>query len=76
LSDEVVQVTAFKQAEGGMGWIIRLFEPTGKTRSTILSIPCLSLETQIELSPFEINTFYLDPQTNALSETDLMEVKG
>lgn len=76
LSDDVVQVTAFKQAEDGVGWIIRLFEPTGQTRSTILSIPYLSVEAQIELSPFEIKTLYLDLQTKTLFETNLMENEG
>jgi alpha-mannosidase len=76
LSDDAVQFTAFKLAEDGLGWIIRLFEPTGQARSTILSLPCLSLEAQIELSPFEIKTLYLDQQSNSLFETNLMETKG
>ena len=73
LSDDAVQVTAFKQAEDGQGWIIRLFEPTGQSRSTILSLPCLSIEAQIELSPFEIKSLKIDLQTNSLIETNLME---
>jgi alpha-mannosidase len=76
LSDEVTQVTAFKQSEDGMGWIIRLFEPTGQARSTILSIPCLSVEALIELSPFEIKTLYFDLQAKTLFETNLMENEG
>jgi alpha-mannosidase len=76
LGDDVVQVTAFKQSEDGTGWIIRLFEPTGQARSTILSLPCRSVESKIELSPFEIKTLYLDRQSNTLFETNLMETDG
>jgi alpha-mannosidase len=73
LSDEVVQVTAVKYAEDGAGLIIRLFEPTGQTRSTVLSMPCLSLETRVELAAFEIKTLRVDLQTRTLGGTDLME---
>jgi alpha-mannosidase len=76
LRDDVVQVTAFKQSEDRAGWIIRLFEPTGQAWSTILSIPCLSVEVQIELSPFEIKTLCLDLQAKTLIETNLMENEG
>ena len=73
LSDDAVQVIAFKQSEDGQGWIIRLFEPTGQSRSTILSLPCLSIEARIELFPFEIKSLKIDLQTNSLIETNLME---
>jgi alpha-mannosidase len=76
LSDDTVQVAAFKQSEDGDGWMIRLFEPTGQSRSTILSLPCLSIEAQIELSPFEVKSLFIDHQTNTLIETNLMEKEG
>jgi hypothetical protein len=39
LSDDAVQVAAMKKAEDGRGLIIRLFEPTGQKRKTVLSLP-------------------------------------
>ena len=33
-----VQITTIKQAENGEGWIIRLFEPTGRRQKTRLRI--------------------------------------
>lgn len=72
----VVQVAAFKQAEDGKGYIIRLFEPTGQPRSTILSVPSLDLSVSLRLRGFEIKTFRLDPVARKLVETDLMESVG
>jgi len=37
LSDDVVQMSAAKPAEDGNGLIVRLYEPTGKPRTTTLS---------------------------------------
>jgi alpha-mannosidase len=73
LTDNVVQVSAFKQAEDGKGFIIRLFEPTGRPRSTTLVIPGLSIRKDLVFEPFEIKTLYLDPVEKHLSEADLME---
>ena len=43
LSDNVVQITAFKQSEDGKGFIVRMFEPTGRPRTTTLTIPGLDM---------------------------------
>jgi alpha-mannosidase len=73
LSDDVVLVAAFKQAEDGVGYILRLFEPTGQAHATTVSIPSLDLTADVALGGFEIKTLYLDPQAKTLIETDLME---
>jgi alpha-mannosidase len=73
LRDHVIQVTAFKQAEDGKGYIIRMFEPTGRPRSTTLIIHGLEMEVELGFEPFEVKTLYLDPVEKLLSETDLME---
>jgi alpha-mannosidase len=73
LSDDVVQVTAFKQSEDGQGYIIRCYEPTGEPRATTVSIPALGLSEQVSLGGFEIKTFRVDAGTRRLFETDLME---
>ncbi len=73
LSDNVVLLTAFKAAESGDGFIIRLFEPTGKARSTTVAIPARGIEQSIDLSPFEIKSLLLSPEDNILREVDLLE---
>lgn len=73
LSDDVVQLSAFKQAEDGHGYIFRLFEPTGIARDTVLDIPALGLSHPVKLGAFEIKSLRLDAGTGAISEVDLLE---
>ncbi|MBN1246487.1 MAG: alpha-mannosidase, partial [Anaerolineae bacterium] len=72
LSDDIVQMAAFKQTEEGRGYVIRLFEPTGQLRETTLTIPSLDVSVDIALAAFEIKTLCLDPETGVLGETDLL----
>jgi alpha-mannosidase len=73
VSDAAIQVTAIKQAEDGRDWIIRLFEPTGRGRTTHLLLPLAKVHKKLSLSPFEIKTLRLDRRTAALTEVDLLE---
>ena len=73
LSDDAVQLTAFKRAERGDAFVIRLFEPTGRARTTELSIPARGLKQSVSLQPFEVKTLLLHPGANMLVETGLME---
>ena len=73
LSDDIVQVTAFKQTEDGQGYIIRLYEPSGQPRTTTLAIPALNLTESVTLGGFEIRTLKVDPEMRSLVQTDLME---
>ena len=73
LSDGAVQLAAFKKAETSGDFIIRLFEPTGSARSTVLSIPILGIEQKVELGAFEIKTLRLDAAARTLAEANLME---
>ena len=73
LSDRVVQVTAFKRAEGSRDIIIRLFEPTGRKRSTTLEIPAANAKVQVVMNPFEIKTLRLSRRTKRFREVDLLE---
>jgi alpha-mannosidase len=52
---------------------IRLFEPTGQTRSTVLTIPVLGLTRSVTLGPSEIKTFRFSKARPVLRETDLLE---
>ena len=73
LSDEVIQVGALKKAEDGNDLVIRLFEPTGVRRTTVLSLPWARARKRITLSPFEIRTYRFNPQARRFTETDLLE---
>jgi alpha-mannosidase len=68
-----VLLTAFKQAECSDGWILRLFESTGKARTITLCIPTLDLKKEIRFSPFEIKSLCLNEATKTLYEVNLME---
>ena len=73
LDGEEVVMTAFKRAETGEGFVIRLFEPTGTARSARLRIPTLGMDVEVAMSSFEIKTVVLDPVARTLTECDLME---
>ncbi len=73
LSDDVVQVAAAKKAEDGRGLIIRLFEPTGQKRKTVLSLPWAGARKTVTLSPFEIRTLRFRPGAGTFEEVDLLE---
>ncbi len=73
LSDDAIVLTAFKGAESGDGCVIRLFEPTGKARSTTLTIPARGVEQSISLKAFEIKSLLLLPGETSLREVDLLE---
>ncbi|MGC9467135.1 MAG: glycoside hydrolase family 38 C-terminal domain-containing protein [Anaerolineae bacterium] len=73
LEDTVVQMTAFKQAEDGRGYILRLYEPSGQPRITTVRVPLLDLSEEVALTAFEVKTLYLDADVGTITETDLME---
>ena len=73
LSDDTVQITAVKKAHKGNDIIIRLFEPTGRKRSTVLSLPALKKRLKIEMKSFEIKTLRIKRATGKIAEVDLLE---
>jgi alpha-mannosidase len=73
LSDDVTQMGAFKLAEDGQGYILRLFEPTGEARRVTVSIPAIGLEETVPLGGFEIASYRVDPESATLTPVDLIE---
>jgi len=55
LSDDVIQMTALKQAEDGEGLILRVFNPTAVERNTTISLPDSALD--VAFRPYEIRTY-------------------
>lgn len=65
---EIIQMTAFKQAENGDGSIIRLFNPTGENQSATL---CLNdKKLKLEFTKFEIKTVLLNE--NGFAEVNII----
>ncbi|MNC39807.1 hypothetical protein D3C75_884850 [compost metagenome] len=73
LTDETVQMSAFKKEQDGEGYIVRLFEPTGYPRSTGLSVPPLGIRANVELKGFEIVTLRIEPQNGAVTRVSICE---
>lgn len=74
LSDDSVQMTVFKKSEViPNNYIIRLFEPTGIGRTTVIKIPALNIVQEVHLGKFEIKSFKVDLVTNELFEVGLIE---
>lgn len=63
MDDEAIIMTAFKKAEDGNGYIVRLFEPTGFVRTTRLYFQAQGSEQVLAFTPFEVKTLRLDPET-------------
>ena len=68
IDNKVILLSAFKKAETGNGYIIRLFNPTENKQSTKLEFMDKSIN--LEFSKFEIKTIRAD---DAIVETDLLE---
>jgi alpha-mannosidase len=73
LSDEAIQLCAFKKAENDDNFILRLFEPTGNARTTTLEIKSFLPAETISFTPFEIKTFKFDLKSRTIIEVDLTE---
>jgi len=73
LSDAVIQMPAMKLAADGARLVVRLFEPTGSARHTVLSIPALDVQVPLAFRPFEVKTLTVDLASRAVRGTDLLE---
>lgn len=67
--NDKINLTAFKKADNGEGYIARLFNPTDKEQSA--AVEFYNQTEEIKFTPFEIKTFRLLKER--IEETDLME---
>ncbi len=70
-SDEVV-LTALKKAEEGEDWIIRLYEPRGRSAHAAIQIPLLGAAFAVEAGPHQIKSYRVSP-AGAVSEVNFLE---
>lgn len=66
-----VLCSAFKMAEDGRGYILRLFEASGQTAETEVAIPALGIAQSLKFKPYEIITCRC--QAHKLEVCPLME---
>lgn len=72
LSDQSILMTSCRLDEEGKGLLIRLFEPTGKPRSSHIEVPVLGLEGEVSLSGFQLLTLKADPERGVIKEVHLL----
>ena len=77
VDDPAVAMGAFKRAENGEGYVLRLHETTGVQRSAMVRIPLLEREMRIRLHGYEIITVYIpdDPKAR-MREIPLTELEN
>ena len=66
-------MSAMRPAQDGKGFIVRLFECTGKDRRARLSFPISGASAEVSLKPFEILTLRLNPSTGEIAEDGILE---
>lgn len=71
LTGDAVEQTAFKKAEDGNGYILRLFNPFPTKAHIRLHAPAWQVDAPMTLSPYEICTLRLTD--GSVTQTDLLE---
>ena len=68
-----VLVSAFKKAEDGEGYTLRLYEGAGKVSEAEICFPSLDIKEKVTLNPFELRTYHLDEKIGTLSVADILD---
>jgi alpha-mannosidase len=74
IENDSIVVTAVKHSDDGGELVVRLFEPEGKQCATMMTLPSLARQFELEFSPFEIKTLSIDIENARVTETDLLEM--
>jgi len=75
VSDPAVDVSVVKRAEDDLGWVIRLSETTGQSRTAVLNAGFAAGSISISLNPFQLKTLYLpDDNSQPVRESLLTEL--
>ncbi len=73
LSDKTTLLTALKRDENNRGYVLRLFEPTGRPRNVEVRLQSPSIRQRLSLKPYEIKSLLLADGADVFIETDLQE---
>ncbi len=69
-----VMVSALKKSEDKEGYILRLYEGSGKPARATITFSSVPAKKTVELDAFEIKTYLWNPQNGDLTETAIVEV--
>jgi alpha-mannosidase len=73
---ENVDISVFKLSEDEQGWVIRCVETLGRAASGTVYLPLLGRSIPIDLSPWQIGTFYLPREEGAEAfRVNLLEMR-
>ncbi len=67
---EGIEMTAFRRARDGRGWIIRLFESAGRKQKAVLSFPGIGYA--VMMHPFEARTLRYIPEEHSIKEDNIL----
>lgn len=73
LSDPAVHISALKKAEDGEAFLLRLAEPTGRKRMTVVTLPAFGMRKRVTLARFEVRTYKVNIKRRTWRETNLVE---
>lgn len=72
-----VYVGAFKRAENGRGYVIRIVEATGRQQQAKVDLPLLKRTIELSFAPFEIKTMLVpDDPDDVVREVPITEIEG
>lgn len=76
LDSESVQMAAFKPAEDGDGWIVRLHEGAGRASQAVLRVPALGLSHSLSFKPYQVHTLRIRASQPGIEPAGLCEELG
>jgi alpha-mannosidase len=73
---ENLNVSVLKLSEDGGGWVLRCVETQGRSASGLVKVDLLGRSLEVEMSPWEIATFYLPKDKSKSAEkVNLLEIR-
>jgi len=70
---DAVVVSALKRAEAGDDWILRLYEPHGRTVEAEVGIPALGVKVPVTAGPYQVKTYRIGAGSGAVWEVNFLE---
>lgn len=74
IDNPAVVVSAFKKAEQGDRYILRVYEADGEAQRARIQLPRFGIDQEIELSGYEIATYAVYPEEGRLEPAGLIEL--
>ena len=72
LTGNGVEMTTFRRAQDGNGWIIRLFCSAEKNEKAVLSFPGTGLAYAALMHPYEAKTLRYIPEEHSVKEDNIL----